>query len=56
MGPIWAIDETLTGTATLDQSESGSNGNDGVFHTQRSLELESHHQMQFSVVLRTLFF
>ena len=29
----WAIDVTLIGTTTLDQSGPGSNRNEGVFHT-----------------------
>ena len=30
---VWPIDETLTGTITLIQSEPGSNVNQGVFNT-----------------------
>ena len=41
---IWLIDETLTGTRTLIQSEPESNGNEGVCH----------HQMQSNVISRTV--
>ena len=30
---IWPIDGTPTGTTTPSQSKSGSNGNEGVLHT-----------------------
>ena len=38
---ILLVNETLTGTATLDQSGSGSNGNKGI--TSHFLELYSHY-------------
>ena len=48
------IDLTLTVTTTLDQSGPGRNHNEGVVHFLRSSELEPHHQIQFSVIPRTL--
>ena len=42
-------DETLTGTTTLGQSGPGSNDSERIFHISKPPELESHHQMQFSV-------
>ena len=46
----------LTDTTTPGQSGSGSNNNEGVLHTSQSSEMEPHHQIQFSVLPRTLFF
>ena len=33
---IWPIEETLTGTTTLNQNGHGSNGNEGEFHIWQS--------------------
>ena len=33
---IWPIDRTLSGATTLDQSEPGSDGNDGVLRIPQS--------------------
>ena len=47
----------LTGTTTLGQSEPESNGNEEVLHTSQNFRTgASHHQMQFSVIQKTLFF
>ena len=45
---------TLTGTTTPNQSGAGSYNNDEVLFTLRSPELEPHHEIQFSVIHRTL--
>ena len=42
------MDESLTGTATLGQIRLVSNSHERVL--PRSPELDSHHQMQFSVI------
>ena len=44
------IDGTITGSATPSQSEPRSNGDEGVVHIFKSLELEFHYQMQFNVI------
>ena len=51
---IKPTDETLTGTTTPDQSEPVNNDNEGVLNISKALELEPHHQMQFSVIPRIL--
>ena len=33
---IWPIDRTLSGATTLDESETGSDGNDGVLRNPQS--------------------
>ena len=37
------------------QSELSSNGNEGLLQIPKALGKELHHQMQFSVISRTLF-
>ena len=50
IGPIgW----TLTGTTTPDQSGTESNSNEGVLDFLKAQGMESHHQMQFTVIPRT---
>ena len=44
---IYLTHRTVTGSITPIQSRPESNGNEGVFHTPRFTEQESHHQMQF---------
>ena len=39
----------VTVVPTQGQSGPESNGNEGVLHSPRYLELELHHQLQFSV-------
>ena len=51
---LWPKDGTLRGTTTRGQSEPGSNGNEEVLHIPQTPELESLHQMQFSVIPKTL--
>ena len=41
------MDWTLTGTATLGQSEPESNGNESVLHIPQTSKMESHHQIKF---------
>ena len=36
---IWSEDGTLTGTATLSQSEPGSKGNEGALHIAQSFRM-----------------
>ena len=53
---MWIIcynNSILTGTAILGYSGSRSNGNEGVLSIT---ELETHHQMQFSVIPKTFCF
>ena len=38
---IWTIDGTQTGTTTLGQSGSGSNGNEGVIHILQSSKMRA---------------
>ena len=49
----WFIDGTLKDTTIPGQGEPGSNANEEVL--PKALELEPHHQMQFSVILMILF-
>ena len=41
---IRPIDMTLTGTTSPEQSGSGCNGNEEVFHIPQTPRLESHYQ------------
>ena len=43
----------LTGTTTLGQDGSGSNGNEEVLYIPQFPEVETHHQKQFSNILKT---
>ena len=45
---------TLTGTTIPDQSGPENNGNESVLYFLQTPRLESHHQMQFYVIPRTL--
>ena len=40
---FWAIDEALKVTTAPDQSGSGSNDNEGLFHIPLSSGVEPHH-------------
>ena len=51
---IWPIAGTTIGTITPVQSGFGSNGNDWVLHIPKAAGLEPHHQLQFTVIPRTL--
>ena len=51
---IWPIDETLTGTTTLDPGRPESKGNERILGIPQTLSLEPHHQVHFSVISRTL--
>ena len=44
---IWSIDETLTGTTNLGESQPGSNDNERVLHIPQSSNIR-----WFSVILR----
>ena len=44
----------LSGATTPGQSGSGSNGSEGVFRIPTAHGLEPHHQMQCSVLSKTL--
>ena len=48
------MDQILTGTTILDQNEPGSNGNEEYCTFPKAPKLDLHHQMQFSVIPRTL--
>ena len=51
---MWPIEGSLTGTTTLCQSGTGSNGNDGVLYIPQSSRTGAHIQMQFKIIFRTL--
>ena len=51
---IWPIDVTQIGTTTPGQSGPGNNGYEGVLYIPQNSLLELDHQMQFSVISRTL--
>ena len=48
------IDGTLTGTTTPGPSELEYNSNEGVHHIPQTPRLEPHHQMQFTVISKTI--
>ena len=48
------IDVTVIDTTTTDQSGFVSNGNEEVLYISLTARLETHHQIQFSFVPRTL--
>ena len=47
---IWLVDETLTGTTTLGQSASVSNGNEEVLYIPKVQGLKPYHQIEFCVI------
>ena len=49
---IWPIDGTLTGTTTLGQGGTKSNGNDKIFHILKTPRLVLHYLMQLNVISR----
>ena len=54
LSSIWPIDRTLTGTTAPNQSRPESNNYEEVFYIPQTPGLKPHHQMQFSVIPRTL--
>ena len=48
---IWSIERTLTGTTTPSQSGPENKGNEEEVHITKIPRLESHCQMQFSVIM-----
>ena len=53
---IWLIDWTITSTTTQRSSGPGSNANESYSMLPRSLKLELHDQIPFTVILKTPFF
>ena len=51
---VWLRDRTLTDTTNPGHSGPGISGNEGFSAFPRSLELEPHHQIYFSVLPKTL--